>query len=50
MKTAVRKENLGTLLEMNGALNKARRLRTTYRYYIRPVRKESPEGGKPRTS
>lgn len=50
MKGAVRKESLGTLLEINGALSKSRRLRSTYRYYIRPVRKESQEGGKARTS
>lgn len=50
MKSTVRKESLGNLLEMNGALSKSRRLRSTYRYYIRPVRKESQEGAKLHTS
>ena len=50
MKGGLRKETLGTLLELNGTLNKARRLRTTYRYYIRPVRKESQGGEKSRAS
>ena len=48
--SGLRKESLGTLLEMTGALNKSRRLRTSYKYYIRPVRKESQEGEKLRTS
>ena len=50
MKSTVKKESLGTLLEINGALSKSRRLRSTYRYYIRPIRKESQEGAKSRTS